>query len=181
MADVVRPTLAEMTRRDAPFSGALYVGLALTATGPKVIEFNCRFGDPDSQVVLALLETPLAGVLEAAATGTLASLPPLQWRDGSAVNVVIASAGYPIAPRTGDVILGAERDGVLHAGTTRAADGTLRSDGGRVLNCMGIGDSLAAARAAAYELVDGISLAGSQHRGDIASAAIRGDVTVPVS
>jgi phosphoribosylamine--glycine ligase len=180
MADVVRPTLAEMSRRGAPFAGVLYVGLALTANGPKVIEFNCRFGDPETQVVLPLLATPIAGVLDAAVSGTLGALPPLHWRAGFAVTVVIASAGYPVTPNTGDLILGADRDGVLHAGTARAADdGTLRSAGGRVLNCVGVGDSLAAARAAAYELVDAISLAGSQHRGDIASAAIRRDISVP--
>ncbi len=182
MSSVVRPTLAEMARREAPFAGVLYVGLALTASGPKVIEFNCRFGDPETQVVLPLLETPLAGVLAASATGTLDQLPPLRWLDGFAVAVVIASAGYPVTATSGDLIQGADRDGVLHAGTARASDdGTLRSAGGRVLNCVGVGETLAAARAAAYELVDGISLAGSQHRGDIASAALRGDVTVPIA
>ncbi|HEY1489306.1 MAG TPA: phosphoribosylamine--glycine ligase [Micromonosporaceae bacterium] len=180
MASVVTPTLAEMTRRGTPFAGTLYVGLAITAKGAKVIEFNCRFGDPETQVVLALLETPLAGVLQAAAAGRLAEMPPLQWRDGSAVTVVIASEGYPVAPKYGDVISGADRDGVLHAGTVRdPSDGTLRSAGGRVLCCMGTGDSLAVARAAAYEIVDGISLPGSQHRGDIASAAIAGQVRIP--
>ncbi len=83
MRDVVHPTLAEMRRRGTPFAGLLYVGLAITAAGPRVIEFNARFGDPETQVVLALLETPLGGLLHAAATGTLAEHPPLRWRDGA--------------------------------------------------------------------------------------------------
>ena len=138
MADVVHPTLAEMRRRGTPFAGLLYVGLAITAAGPRVIEFNARFGDPETQVVLALLETPLAGLLHAAATGTLAAHPPLRWRDGAAVTVVVAAEGYPATPRTGDVITGADRPGVIHAGTARrAADGALVSAGGRVLCAYG--------------------------------------------
>src|SRR5439155_11433585 len=104
LATIVRPTLARLRRLGTPFAGLLYVGLVLTADGPKVIEFNCRFGDPETQVVLALLETPLAGLLYAAATGQLAEHPPLRWRSGSAVTVVIAAAGYPGVPRRGDVI-----------------------------------------------------------------------------
>jgi phosphoribosylamine--glycine ligase len=171
MGDVVHPTLAEMRRRDAPFSGLLYVGLALTSDGPRVIEFNARFGDPETQVVLALLESPLATLLNAAATGTLAGHPPLRWRDESAVLVVVAAAGYPEAPRTGDVITGADRPGVLHAGTAVGEDGGLRSAGGRVLGCLGTGPDLASARADAYRLVDHITLDGSHHRRDIALAA----------
>jgi phosphoribosylamine--glycine ligase len=176
---VVRPTLAELRGQGTPFAGLLYVGLALTAQGPKVIEFNCRFGDPETQVVLALLETPLGGLLSGAATGALADHPPLRWRAGSAVTVVVASAGYPGAPRTGDVIEGADRPGVLHAGTRRGEDGELLSAGGRVLSCMGTGATLSEARESAYRLVAGVSLAGSQHRGDIAVAAIEGRVTIP--
>jgi phosphoribosylamine--glycine ligase len=180
MRDVVHPTLAEMRRRGTPFAGLLYVGLAITADGPRVIEFNARFGDPETQVVLALLETPLAGLLHAAATGTLAAHPPLRWRDGAAVTVVVASEGYPAAPRTGDVITGVERPGVIHAGTARrAADGPLLSAGGRVLCCTATGRDLAAARDAAYALVDGVELAGSQHRTDIAAAAIDGRIVIP--
>src|SRR4029453_13626603 len=120
---IVHPTLAQMRERGTPFAGVLYVGLALTATGPRVIEFNARFGDPEAQVVLALLETPLAGLLHAAATGRLGEHEPLRWHDGAAVGVVVASAGYPAAPRTGDVLTGALAAdgapvaGVLHAGT----------------------------------------------------------------
>ncbi|MFD2763958.1 phosphoribosylamine--glycine ligase [Micromonospora eburnea] len=179
MRDVVHPTLAEMRRRGTPFAGLLYVGLAITAAGPRVIEFNARFGDPETQVVLALLETPLAGLLHAAATGTLAAHPPLRWRDGAAVTVVVAAEGYPAAPRTGDVISGADRAGVIHAGTRRDADGMLRSAGGRVLCGTATGPDLAAARDAAYDLVRGIELTGSYHRTDIAAAAVAGRVTVP--
>ncbi|HEX5543712.1 MAG TPA: phosphoribosylamine--glycine ligase [Micromonospora sp.] len=180
LARVVHPTLAEMRRRGTPFAGLLYVGLALTADGPKVIEFNARFGDPETQVVLALLETPLGGLLHAAATGTLAEHPPLHWRDGAAVTVVVAAAGYPATPRTGDVITGAEGPGVLHAGTSRRdADGALLSAGGRVLCATGTGPDLAAARKDAYAVVDGISLAGSHHRHDIALAAAEGRIEVP--
>ncbi|OKI67857.1 phosphoribosylamine--glycine ligase [Micromonospora sp. CB01531] len=179
MRDVVHPTLAEMRRRGTPFAGLLYVGLAITAAGPRVIEFNARFGDPETQVVLALLETPLAGLLHAAATGTLAAHPPLRWRDGAAVTVVVAAEGYPAAPRTGGVITGADRPGVIHAGTRRDADGTLRSAGGRVVCGTATGPDLAAARDAAYALVRAIELAGSHHRTDIAAAAVAGQVTVP--
>ncbi|HKD97584.1 MAG TPA: phosphoribosylamine--glycine ligase [Micromonosporaceae bacterium] len=180
MAAVVTPTLAEMARRGSPFVGLLYVGLALTGTGPRVVEFNCRFGDPETQVVLALLETPLAGVLHAAATGTLSTVPPLRWREGAAVTVVVAAEGYPVAPRTGDVITGADRPGIIHAGTARGAfGGALLSAGGRVLCATGTGRSLAEARDAAYALVGGVHLAGSQHRSDIAAAALAGEVRLP--
>ncbi|MEV1288387.1 phosphoribosylamine--glycine ligase [Micromonospora sp. NPDC049679] len=179
MATVVHPTLAEMRHRGTPFAGLLYVGLAITAAGPKVIEFNARFGDPETQVVLALLETPLGGLLHAAATGTLAAHPPLRWRSGAGVTVVVASAGYPAAPRTGDVITGADRDGIIHAGTTRAPDGALLSAGGRVLCATAVAPELAAARAAAYALVEGVRLEGSHHRRDIALAALEGRVGLP--
>jgi len=179
LASVVHPTLAELRHRGTPFAGLLYVGLAITADGPRVIEFNARFGDPETQVVLALLETPLGELLHAAATGTLAGQPPLRWRSGSAVTVVVAAAGYPDAPRTGDVISGADRAGIIHAGTRRDADGTLRSSGGRVLCGTAVGPDLVAARDAAYALVDGVELADSQHRRDIALAAAQGRIEPP--
>jgi phosphoribosylamine--glycine ligase len=172
LAAVVHPTLGELRRRGTPFRGLLYVGLALTGPRrePKVIEFNCRFGDPETQAVLALLASPLGELLYGAATGTLADVPPPRWRPGAAVTVVVASAGYPAAARTGDVIGGAERPGIVHAGTARrASDGALISAGGRVLACTGTGPDLAAARAAAYSLVDGVSLDGAQVRRDIAA------------
>jgi phosphoribosylamine--glycine ligase len=176
MAETVLPTLAEMRRRGTPFAGLLYVGLALTRTGPKVIEFNARFGDPETQVVLALLETPLGELLRAAATGTLAGFPPLRWHEGSAVTVVVASHNYPGTPRTGDVIEGGDQPGVIHAGTARREDGALVSAGGRVLSATAAGPTLTAAREAAYALVNGITLEGSHHRTDIALAAVEGRI-----
>ena len=178
MRETVEPTLAEMRRRGTPFAGLLYVGLALTPDGPKVIEFNARFGDPETQVVLALLESPLAGLLLAAATGTLADHPPLRWHDGAAVTVVVAGHNYPATPRTGDVIEGAERPGVIHAGTARRADGALISAGGRVLSVTATGADLSAARDAAYALIDGIRLDGSHHRTDIALGAVHHQIKI---
>jgi phosphoribosylamine---glycine ligase len=171
MSTVVTPTLAEMRRRGTPFAGVLYVGLALTRRGPRVVEFNCRFGDPETQVVLPLLETPLLGLLQAATAGRLAQHPPLRWRDGAAVCVVVAVAGYPGSPRTGDEITGGWEPGVLHAGTAIDSGGVLRSAGGRVLGCTATGATLAQAREAAYRLADGIGLAGGHYRRDIAGAA----------
>jgi phosphoribosylamine---glycine ligase len=174
MRTIVEPTLAEMRRRGTPFAGLLYVGLAITAAGPKVIEFNARFGDPETQAVLALLETPLAGLLNAAATGTLAAHPPLRWSAGSAVTVVVAAAGYPGQARTGDVITGAQADGVFHAGTV-VRDEQLLSAGGRVLACTATGATLAEARDNAYALVAGVKLDGAQFRTDIALAASKAE------
>jgi phosphoribosylamine--glycine ligase len=179
MTSTVEPTLAEMRRRGTPFAGLLYVGLAITSKGPKVIEFNARFGDPETQVVLALLATPLGGLLHAAATGTLAEQPPLLWHPGAAVTVVVASHNYPGTPRTGDVIVGGDNPGVIHAGTARRADdGALVSAGGRVLCATATGPDLAAAREAAYAVVDGITLPGSHHRTDIALAAVQDKITI---
>jgi len=174
---VVQPVVDELAARGCPFSGLLYAGLALTANGPQVIEFNCRFGDPETQSVLALLRTPLAGLLHATATATLADHPPLDWSDGAAVTVVIAAEGYPGRPRTGDVITGAETDGILHAGTRRRDDGAIVSTGGRVLAVVGHGDDLSAARDDAYRKVATVRLAGSHHRADIALRAVRGEVS----
>jgi phosphoribosylamine--glycine ligase len=168
-----------MRRRGTPFTGLLYAGLALTADGPMVIEFNCRFGDPETQVVLELLETPLSQLLWASAVGDLSMLPPLMWRPGSAVTVVVAAENYPGTPVTGDVISGAGADGILHAGTGRDESGNLVSAGGRVLSCTGFGGTLAAARDAAYALVSQVQLRGSQHRTDIAARAIAGDIALP--
>jgi phosphoribosylamine--glycine ligase len=176
---VVQPVADELVRRGTPFTGLLYAGLALTSNGPAVIEFNCRFGDPETQVVLALLRTPLAGLLNAVATGTLAAHPPLEWAEGAAVTVVVAAEGYPGTPRLGDVISGAEGVGVLHAGTRRREDGAVVSSGGRVLSVVGTGPDLAAARADAYARVEGVHLAGSHHRTDIGLRAEKGEVTVP--
>ncbi|MFV0129070.1 phosphoribosylamine--glycine ligase [Streptomyces sp. HMX112] len=178
MATVLQPTVDELRRRGTPFAGLLYAGLAITSRGVRVIEFNARFGDPETQVVLARLRTPLAGVLLHAANGTLDNEPPLRWRDEAAVTVVVASHNYPGTPRTGDRIEGldevAEQDAphayVLHAGTRRDGDAIV-SAGGRVLSVTATGEDLAQARLRAYAAVDRIRLAGGQHRTDIARKA----------
>jgi phosphoribosylamine--glycine ligase len=178
---IVRPTIEEMARRGTPFSGLLYVGLALTSRGVKVVEFNVRFGDPETQSVLALLETPLAGLLFATATGTLADCPPLTWRDGAAVTVVIAAAGYPAAPRRGDLITGldsVEGVDVAHAGTSYEAD-RLVTSGGRVLSVTAVGADLRAARESVYAEVGKIVIDGSHYRTDIAAKAADGDTENP--
>ena len=182
VARIAQPVVDEMARRGTPFTGVLYVGLALTARGPRVIEFNARFGDPETQVVLARLETPLAGVLHAAATGALGALPPLRWSPDAAVTVVVASEGYPAAPATGRPIGGVPADEpdawVLHAGT-RLADGGLVASGGRVLSVVGTGAELATARERAYSVVGRIDLPGGHHRSDIALRAAEGSIEVP--
>ncbi|WP_374982438.1 phosphoribosylamine--glycine ligase [Streptomyces fradiae] len=178
MDTVLQPTVDELRRRGTPFSGLLYAGLAITSRGVRVIEFNARFGDPETQVVLARLRTPLAGVLLHAANGTLDAQPPLGWRDEAAVTVVVAAHNYPGSPRTGDPITGldevAEADAphayVLHAGTRRDGDAVV-SAGGRVLSVTATGADLAQARERAYAAVGRIRLDGSQHRTDIARAA----------
>ncbi len=176
VAKIAQPTIDEMARRGTPFTGVLYCGLALTSKGTRVIEFNARFGDPETQGVLAQLRTPLAGVLLAAAEGRLAELPPLEWAEGAAVTVVIAAKHYPSSPRTGDTIGGlAEVEEepnvhVLHAGTAYGEGGVLVSAGGRVLSVVGHGPSLAFARERAYKGVDYITLEGSHYRKDIAQA-----------
>ncbi|MDN5749841.1 MAG: phosphoribosylamine--glycine ligase [Pseudonocardia sp.] len=179
VAAVVGPVAREMVARGTPFQGLLYAGLALTSAGPSVIEFNCRFGDPETQVVLPLLRTPLAGLLHATATGTLAGAAPLDWAPGAAVTVVVAADGYPGTPGLGDPITGADADGVLHAGTRRRDDGAVVSAGGRVLSVVGTGADLAAARADAYRRLAAVRLAGSHHRTDIALRAVNGEIGVP--
>lgn len=169
---VVTPVARELAARGTPFSGLLYAGLALTSSGPQVIEFNCRFGDPEAQVVLALLRTPLAGLLHAVAVGSLAAQPPLDWAPDFAVTVVVAAEGYPGRPRTGDLITGSESEGVLHAGTRRRDDGAIVSSGGRVLSIVGVGDTLESARAVAYSRLESVHLPGSHHRTDIALRAL---------
>jgi phosphoribosylamine--glycine ligase len=178
---IVAPVVAELDRRGVPFNGLLYAGIALTSTGPQVVEFNARFGDPETQAVLALLRTPLATLLNAAATGTLAEQPELDWAPGAAVAVVVAADGYPGTPRFGDVITGADAEGVLHAGTRRRDDGAVVSSGGRVLSVVGTGEDLAAARAEAYRRVAEIKLPGSHYRSDIGLAAVEGRVAVPAA
>ncbi|WP_331714387.1 phosphoribosylamine--glycine ligase [Auraticoccus cholistanensis] len=168
---VVQPTVDELARRGTPFVGLVYAGLALTSRGLRVVEFNARFGDPETQPLLTRLTTPLGGVLKAAATGRLAGHPPLEWGSGAAVAVVLAADGYPGSPRRGDVITGAEGEGVFHAGTARDAEGRLVTAGGRVLAVVGTGDDLTAAREAAYARVATIDFAGGFCRTDIAAVA----------
>ena len=172
--DVVEPVAAELLRRGCPFTGLLYAGLAITADGPAVVEFNCRFGDPETQAVLALLESPLGALLAATAAGTLADFGELQWSDGYAVTVVLAAENYPGRPRVGDVISGSETSGVLHAGTARRPDGAIVSAGGRVLSVVGTGPDLPEARAAAYRVMSSVRLPGSHFRSDIGLAAAEG-------
>ncbi|MGV1009209.1 MAG: phosphoribosylamine--glycine ligase [Dermatophilaceae bacterium] len=182
VARVAQPTVDELHRRGMPFVGALYVGLALTSRGMRVVEFNARFGDPDGQVSLARLVTPLGGLLMAAATGRLDELGPLRQRRESAVVVVLAAQGYPQDPRTGDPISGLEQAAqvegayLLHAGTSRTQTGTLVSAGGRVMDVVALGADLGAARDTAYRAVERLDLAGSHYRSDIASRAVNGDI-----
>jgi len=174
MTRVVGPTMAEMAGRGTPFVGCLYVGLAQTADGPKVIEFNCRFGDPDVQPVLALLTTPLGPLLKAAADGDLASVEPPAFASGAAVSVVMASAGYPEGSSKGDVIVGTETldkepdVDVIHAGTARTSAGLVTA-GGRVLAIRAVGSDVADARAKAYEGIATVSFPGALWRRDIAA------------
>jgi len=177
MGAVIQPAVDAMRRRGTPYRGLLYAGLALTAAGPKVVEFNARFGDPETQVVLDRLGSPLGPLLHAAATGGLAGAAPPEWRPGAAVVVVIAAEGYPEAPVKGDKIILTERSVVsaaadayvLHAGTATDASGELTSAGGRVLNVVGAGGDVAAARAAAYQLAGTVEMRGGWYRRDIAA------------
>jgi phosphoribosylamine--glycine ligase len=173
--EVVRPTVAELVRRGVDFRGVLYAGLMLTKAGPRVLEFNCRFGDPETQALLPRLESDLLELLWAAARGDI--LPAsARWRDGAAVGVVMASRGYPASSSKGDVISGLDvvkaMDGVevFHAATGRT-DRRLVTAGGRVLTVTGLGGTFAEARARAYAGVAAISFEGAQHRGDIALRA----------
>jgi phosphoribosylamine---glycine ligase len=167
---VIGPVLEVMRDDDLPYVGFLYVGLALTADGPKVIEFNCRLGDPETQVLLPRLGSDLLPVLAAAAHGDIGD-SRLEWGDGAAVNVVLAASGYPESPRSGDPISGiTETDDsslVFHAGTKRI-EGRICTAGGRVLSVVGLGDDLPSARTRAYERVAAIRFAGMQYRSDIA-------------
>jgi phosphoribosylamine--glycine ligase len=174
MRTIVQPTLDEMARRGSPFRGCLYVGLALTHEGPRVIEFNCRFGDPDIQPVLAVLESPLGELLLAAAEGRLNDVKPPAFTGQAAVSVVLASAGYPDSSSKGDLITGVDRlrsvrdIDVIHAGTALTEAGLVTA-GGRVLAVRAIGPDVAAARARAYEGLAAITFPGAQWRTDIAA------------
>jgi phosphoribosylamine--glycine ligase len=172
---VAQPTVDELARRGTPFVGLLYCGLALTSRGLRVVEFNARFGDPETQVVLARLRSSLVELLSAAAHGRLRDTPPPRWHSAAAVTVVVAASGYPDTVRTGDPVTGIEAaealDGVhvLQAGTRADETGVLVSAGGRVLSVVGVGPGLRQARENAYRGVAEIRLAGEQHRTDIAA------------
>jgi phosphoribosylamine--glycine ligase len=177
MDRVLQPTVEEMRRRGTPFSGLLYAGLALTAHGVRVVEFNARFGDPETQPLMALLTSPLSHLLMAAATGGLDTIRPPRWRSGAATTVVMAAAGYPGSPRRGDAIAGVaaadalEGVDVIHAGTA-VVDGELVTAGGRVLAVTAVGADLAQATSRAYAGVGLIDFAGEHHRTDIAARAM---------
>ncbi len=178
--EIARPVAREMVARGIPYQGLLYVGAAWGSEGPSVVEFNARFGDPETQPVLSLLKTPLDTVLYAVATGTLADLAPLEWEDGYAATVVLAAENYPASPAKGDAITSAELDNpdkVLHAGTKRTDEGYV-SAGGRVLNVLGRGATLEEAVADAYRVIEGIEMRGSFYRNDIGRRAVAGEVSV---
>lgn len=179
MASVVYPTLARMQELGTPFAGLLYVGLALTSKGPRVVEFNARFGDPETEAVLPLLKTPLAQVLYAAATGNLGQFETLEFKDQAGICVVLAAAGYPGTPRKGGSITlpaDTEQVHVIHAGTALDDSGKLIANGGRVLVVVATGDDLATARDAAYAHIDKIDFPDGFCRPDIARKAINNEI-----
>ena len=171
---VLQPTVDELARRGVVFSGLLYAGLALTSRGVRVVEFNARFGDPETQPLLALLDSPLGVLLKAAADGVLHEVAPPRWKNGAAVAVVLASKGYPETSSSGDAITGLdaaeELEGVsvIHAGTATTADGLVTA-GGRVLAVVGVGEDVAAARERAYAGAGLVRFPGAQYRNDIAA------------
>mgnify|MGYP002757495816 FL=1 len=177
---IARPVAEEMVRRGTPYQGLLYIGAAWGAQGPAVVEFNARFGDPETQAVLSLLQTPLADVLLAVAQGRLDEVGELQWRDGFAAMVVLAAEGYPQAAKTGGVVSGEalnDPSRVLHAGT-KEENGEYVAAGGRVLGVVGQGATLEDAVAQAYQIIEGIELPGAFYRKDIARPAIEGAISL---
>ncbi|MCF8506225.1 MAG: phosphoribosylamine--glycine ligase [Caulobacter sp.] len=178
--DCVLPAVRGMAAEGTPYRGVIYAGLMLTPTGPRLVEFNARFGDPECQVLMLRLQSDVLPYLAAAAAGALASLPPPVWRDESALCVVIAADGYPQSPVAGAIIRGADGPDhdeavVFHAGTARDPDGTLRSAGGRVLNVCALGAPLSEARGRAYGRIGGIDFPGGFHRSDIGWRALPAD------
>jgi phosphoribosylamine--glycine ligase len=177
-AQIHQPVLDALAGRGIPFHGVLYAGLMMTADGPRVLEFNVRFGDPETQAILPRLKSDLLSLLEAATEpGGLATAGPLEWADDTAVTVVMASDGYPASSSSGDVITGLDKVPrgiyVTHAATARNAAQQLVTAGGRVLSVTGLGADAAAARAAAYAAADVIEFDGRQIRHDIALRAVR--------
>jgi len=184
MEAFITPTLAALAAAGTPFRGVLYAGVMLTAEGPKLLEFNVRFGDPECQALMVRAQGDFAGLLYAAATGGLGA-HPVMWDPDPSVCVVVAAPGYPGAPVTGGVVKGVDEASALegvtvfHAGTVRDAEGVLRSAGGRVLSVVGRGATVAAARARAYAGVACIAGPGLQHRSDIAARALAPDGESP--
>ncbi len=184
LESVVHPTLAELRDRGTPFAGLLYVGVALTSRGARVVEFNARFGDPETQAVLAMLDSPLGEVLYAAATGRLAEVGQLRWKDGAAVIVVMAADGYPGTPAVGGPIVGqrlyetADNVHVIHAGTRLDGD-LLVSSGGRVLGVVAQAPTLAQARTDAYAAIAELDFPTGFCRSDIAAKAVAGEIPTP--
>lgn len=181
---VARPTIGEMARRGTPFNGVLFCGLAVTKRGIRVIEFNARFGDPETQAVLSRLKSPLGQLLLAAARGKLDVQGELEWDSRTVLDVVMAAKNYPDTPQKGDVISGLQEANelenvhVIHAGTAEK-DGEIITAGGRVLAVVALGDTLTEARQAAYAGVEKISWDGAQYRSDIAQAAAENKIRVP--
>ncbi len=177
MATVIEPTIAEMAKRGTPFTGLLYAGLALTSKGLRVVEFNARFGDPETQPLLAVLDSPLAQVLLAAARGELAGVGPLAWKDAAAVIVVLAARGYPGTPRAGGRIRGprlfesTDNVHIIHAGTQLNEEGELVAAGGRVLGVVGHGPTLTVAREDVYRAIGELDFPDGFCRTDIARKA----------
>jgi phosphoribosylamine--glycine ligase len=174
---LIDPAFIGIAGEGAPYQGVLFCEMMVTAEGPKLIEFNTRFGDPECQVLMFRLESDLAPYLLAAATGELSSLPPPVWSDKAAICVVLAAGGYPDAPRLGGLITGAEADFgpdvvIFHAGSKRRPDGALVAAGGRVLNICARGSDLAVARDLAYAALDRIHLEGGFYRRDIGWRAL---------
>ena len=179
--NVLQPMVDEMSRKGIPFQGLLFAGLAVTSRGVRVIEFNARFGDPETQVVLARLNSSLSELLIAAATGKLSSLPELDWKSDSAVTVVMAAEGYPDSPKTGATISGiaeVEKLGltVFHAGTKSNESGEILVNGGRVLSVTATGSDLSDARHQIYAGIERIEFDGEHHRSDIALKAALGEI-----
>jgi len=174
MKRVIQPTLDQMAQEGTPYVGFLYAGLALTETGPKVIEFNCRLGDPETQVLIPRLRSDLVDLLEAAMSNGLERID-LEWSSDHAVDVVLAAAGYPDNPQSGDQIFYPREPGenvhIFHAGTGRDEKGRLLTNGGRVLNVVGLGADRVTARSRAYDTVHQIEWPGMQYRSDIAADA----------
>jgi len=175
--ELILPTVEGMAAEGAPYVGVLYAGLMLTPTGPKLVEYNARFGDPECQTLMLRLNSDIVPILLACAKGELAQVAPPTWREEAAICVVLAAEGYPDAPKTGGLIQGADADFgdeavIFHAGTTRDAEGALRASGGRVLNVCALGATLSEARDVAYAALGVVSLDGGFYRRDIGWRAL---------